>query len=150
MRKSQRKVSASSEPSEDAPEEVGHEEKYKTVVSSGHSALRALLTMNGGAIILSLTFLDHVWKEKIPAQTMGIFVIALSWYIGGIFAALLSYGSIFVTNCFSSVKWRKSSNAAFVVTIICGLSSLGAFVSGSWNAIGAFRSVIASLPRVVP
>jgi hypothetical protein len=128
-------------------QEVGHVQKYETVVSSGQSALRALLTMNGGAVVVFLTCLDHLWikdgsRAVIPPGSFSVFVLALSWYIGGIFAALLSYGSIFVTNCFSSIKWEKSSDAAFVVTLIAGLSSLAAFLIGSWEAVGAFRSVL--------
>jgi hypothetical protein len=43
--------------------EVDRSKKYDTVVSSGQSALRSLLTMNGGAIIVFLTFLGHLWDR---------------------------------------------------------------------------------------
>ena len=106
--------------------------------------------MNGGAVVVFLTCLDHLWekagaKAVVPTHSFGIFVLALSWYIGGIFAALLSYGTIFVTNCFSSIKWEKSSHAAFVVTLLSGIISLVAFLIGSWEAVGAFRSVLAAV-----
>ena len=126
--------------------EVGHEKKYDTVVSSGQSALKALLTMTGGAIIVFLTFLGHLWDKgtgSVPAESMLLFIGALGWWISGIFAALLSYGSIFITNCFSSIKWRRSANGAFVVTMLCGIASLVCFLGGSLKAIGAFRSVTA-------
>jgi len=129
---------------------VGRVEKYETVVSSGQSALRALLTMNGGAVIVFLTFLGTLWdRGKIPQQTMPLFVAALAWWIGGIFSTLLSYGSIFVTNCFSSINWHRSSNAAFVVTLICGFASLVCFLIGSWRAIDGFQSVPLPPPRGV-
>lgn len=120
--------------------------KYDTVVSSGQSALRALLTMNGGAIVVFLTFLGHAWdKGAVQHQSLSLFVTALSFFIAGVFFALLSYGSIFVTNCLSSEDWPKSANGAFGVTIACGLASIVCFFGGSWRAIDAFRSVTALL-----
>ena len=122
-------------------EEVGRVKKYETVVTSGQSALRALLTMNGGAVIVFLTLLGHVWdKGKVlPPRSMDVLVAALVWWIAGIFSALLSYGSIFVTNCFSSIGWKRSSNAAFVVTLLSGISSLACFLIGSLRAVAAFQ-----------
>jgi len=122
-------------------EEVGRVKKYETVVTSGQSALRALLTMNGGAVIVFLTLLGHVWDQGklVPVPTMEILVAALVWWITGIFSALLSYGSIFVTNCFSSIDWPRSSNAAFVVTIVSGVTSLACFLIGSLRAVAAFQ-----------
>ena len=126
--------------------EVGQVKKYETVVGSGQSALRALLTMNGGAIIVFLTFLGHVWDHgKITPESMTIFIAALAWWIGGIFSALMSYGAIFVTNCLSSVNWKRSSDGAFAVTVACGLISLVCFLIGSWRAVDAFQSVTMSL-----
>lgn len=122
--------------------------KYDTVVSSGQSALRALLAMNGGAIIVFLTFVGHLFdQEKMPAQSIPFFVAALLCFIGGIVLALLSYGSIFITNCFSSVNWRRSSNVAFVVTMLCGFGSLAGFVGGSLKAVHAFQSVAGALSK---
>ena len=133
----------------ESPAEVDKVKKYDTVVSSGHSALRALLTMNGGAIIVFLTFIGHLLDKQgaIPQQSMRIFVTALLWFIAGIFFALLSYGSIFVTNCFSSINWHKTSNGAFVVTLLCGLGSLAGFLAGSWRAVEAFQFLT---PRLSP
>lgn len=121
---------------------VGRVKKYETVVSSGQSALRALLTMNGGAVIVFLTFLGHLWgNERVAPQSMSVFSAALTWWIAGIFATLLSYGSIFVTNCFSSIDWNKSSHGAFVVTLLCGFASVVFFLIGSGYAIRGFQSV---------
>lgn len=133
----------------ESPAEVDKVKKYDTVVSSGQSALRALLTMNGGAIIVFITFIGHLLNNKgtIPQQSMRIFVTALLYFIAGIFFALLAYSAIFVTNCFSSVNWHKSSNGAFAVTLLCGFGSLAGFLAGSWRAVEAFQSLT---PRLSP
>ena len=138
MNESEATVSASTR---QGTTEVSRVKKYDTVVSSGQSALRALLTMNGGAIIVFLTLLGHVWDKGkvIPPQSMQVLVAALVWWIVGTFSALLSYSAIFVTNCFSTYNWHRSSNAAFVMTALCGLSSLVCFLVGSLRAVDSFE-----------
>jgi len=97
--------------------------------------------MNGGAIIVFLTLLGHVWdKDKvIPQESMQSLVAALVWWIAGTFSVLLSYSAIFVTNCFSTYNWHRSSNLSFAVTVLCGLSSLICFLIGSLKAVDAFK-----------
>lgn len=122
--------------------EVDPVKKYDTVVSSGQSALRALLTMNGGATIAFLTFIGHLWqKGALPRESSDLFVAALQLFIYGTFLAVLAYGTIFLTNCFSSVAWRITSNVMFVVTVLCGFASVGCFLVASFRAVEAFKSV---------
>ena|SRR5947207_7244478 len=138
------------EPSQPAPvvAEVDRVKKYDTVVSSGQSALRALLTMNGGAIIVALTLLGHLLdKPAGPPLDVRTFVAPLSCLVGGIFWALLAYCAIFVTNCFSVIDWRRSSDVAMVITFIGGFGSLSCFSIGSWLAIDAFRTATVQLVR---
>ncbi|HEV7921810.1 MAG TPA: hypothetical protein VGR02_13560 [Thermoanaerobaculia bacterium] len=128
--------------------DVDRATRYATVVSNGQSALRALLTMNGGAILVFLTFLGHLWdKAEGPIPSIGIFVGALSWFICGIALALVAYSFIFVSNCFSLIDRHGLSDGALVVTFIGGLGSLICFPIGSWRAIEAFQSATALLPR---
>src|SRR3954452_10280363 len=111
----------------EAPEEVNRLKKYETVVSSGQSALRALLTMNGGATIAFLTFIGHLWdKGTLTSASVHPFVGALKLFIWGTFFAVLGYGLIFLTNCFSYIahkKWAKLvSNAIFFFTVLSGIA----------------------------
>jgi hypothetical protein len=122
--------------------EVGHEKKYETVVSSGQAALKALLTMNGGATIAFLTLIGHLWdKGTMPADSIHLFVDALQLFIYGTFVTVLAYGTIFLTNCLSSQGWRKSSNWMFGFTVFCGFVCVGCFLFASWRAVEAFQSV---------
>ena len=122
--------------------------KYATVVTSGQSALRALLTLNGGATIAFLTFMGHLWdKGTVPPGSSHILIGALKLFVYGAFFAVLAYGTIFLTNCLSSVHWHKSSNAMFAITVICGFISLACFLAASWRAVAGFDSVSVLLSR---
>ena len=128
--------------------DVAREKKYEAAVSNGQSALRALLAMNSGAIVVFLTFLGNLWgKVSVPEPSIRIFVDALLWFIVGIAFALIAYGSIFVSNCFSVINRHKASNVAIAVTVVGGFVSLFCFPVGSYKAIKAFQSITALLPK---
>lgn len=125
------------------------------MVSSGQSALKALLTMNGGATIAFLTFIGHLWdKSTMPPTSVDLFVEALQLFIYGTFVTVFAYSMIFVTNCLSYrysktfVTQRPSyrnyknwSDLMFGVTTICGATALVFFLLASWRAVEAFQSV---------
>jgi hypothetical protein len=124
------------------PAEVGHLKKYETVVSSGQSALRALLTMNGGATIAFLSFIAHLLDNKtLSPGSVALFVPALQHFIYGTFFTVLAFGTIFLTNCLSSRKWHRLSDGMFGVTVLCGFASIGYFLAASRSAVEAFQSV---------
>lgn len=131
--------STSTMPSTHAHRQIDHLMKYKTVVSSGQSALRALLTLNGGATVAFLAFIGHVMVSgKMPVESGRVFVGAMQWFIYGTFSAVLAYGTIFLTNCLSHEEWRRSSNVMFGLTLLCGLASLAFFLAGSGQAVHGF------------
>jgi hypothetical protein len=135
-------------------DEVAKEKKYDTIVSSGQSALRALLTINGGSVVVFLTFMGHLLdKGSVGPETMREFVVAFGFFLGAIAMTLMSYGAIFLTNCFSSQipkdkKWEKVSDRTFYVTVAFGLVALLSFIAGGVTAIMAFASAAGSIiPR---
>ena len=131
----------------ETPVHVHPLKKYDTVVSSGQAALRALLTMNGGATIAFLTFIGHLLeKGTLPRDSVHVFVGALQLFIYGTFFAVLAYGTIFLTNCLSSREWDRSSMAMFVFTVLCGFASIGCFLGASRRAMEGFESVTNLLP----
>lgn len=123
--------------------EVGHEKKYETVVSSGQSALKALLTMNGGAIIAFLTFIGHLWeKDRLPRpESVSLFVTALEILVVGTFLTVLAHGTIFLTNVLSRIERPRASDRMFIVTLVIGFLSAGCFLVASLFAVHFFLSV---------
>jgi hypothetical protein len=123
------------------PGQVDRVKKYDTVVSSGQSALRALLTLNGGATIAFLTFIGHLWdKGTLSSESSHLFVAALQMFIYGTLSVVLAYGTIFLTNCLSSVEWKKSASAMFGVTVLFGFTSVGCFLTASWRAVEGLQA----------
>jgi len=122
--------------------EVDRLKKYDTVVLSGQSALRALLTLNGGATIAFLTFMGHLWeKGSLPVQSTDAFIGALRYFVYGTFAAVVGYGTIFLATGLSLYGWRKLTNWMSGVTVIVGGVSLAYFLIASWRAVAGFHSL---------
>jgi hypothetical protein len=136
-----------------APRQVDRLKKYDTVVISGQAALRALLTMNGGATIAFLAFIGHLLdKGTVTPASVQPFVGALNPFITGTFFAVLAYGLIFLTNCFSYIahkKWAKIvSHGFFGLTVLSGITSITYFLVGSSRAVDAFQSVKIAMSSV--
>lgn len=136
-------VGEAAKPTAKTPKEVASEKKYETVVSSGQAALRALLTINGGAIIAFLTFVGHLWeKDRLPpAESVRLLVVALDILVLGTFLTVLAYGTIFLTNVLSRIERTKASDGMFVVTLVVGFLSAGCFLVASLFAVNFFLSV---------
>lgn len=113
--------------------------KYSTVVSSGQSALKAFLTMNGGASLAFLAFIGNAIREhSLNEHAGGILVHAMQGFIYGTFMAVLAFGTIFLTNCLSIRNYERSSNVMFVMTLVCAFASAGFFLYGSATAVRGF------------
>lgn len=129
--------------------------KYDTVVTSGQAALRALMTLNGGATIALLTFIGHLAETKLKPESTAAFGGALSSFVYATFFAVLGYGTIFLTNTVSleltrrrikagkpePIGEREPSDWLFLATVGCGLISLILFVVGSNAAVRGFTLV---------
>jgi hypothetical protein len=131
------------------PAEVDIDKKYDTVVSSGQSALGALLTVNSGAIIAFLTFIGNLLEKRIvPREGVNGLVIALGFFVAGTFFAVLAYGMIFLTNCYSRINRAEHADRLFNITVVCGFISIGSFLFGVMQAVRTFWSIARLLSPV--
>jgi hypothetical protein len=119
---------------------------YQTAVSNGQSALKALLILNGGAAIAFLSFMGvAIQRAQLKPDVLEYFVFALWGFIFGAFAAVLSAGAIFLTNCCSYKNWTGAANFFFGVTCLIGLLAFAGFVYGGVEATAGFRAAAATL-----
>jgi hypothetical protein len=107
-------------------------DRYKTMVDSGQSTLKALLIMNGGATVTLLTFITHLTSKTETSLTSPlIFIYAICLFIVSTFLTVLSYGAIFATNCYSYKESNDKDSPKrkwwFNFTIIFVISSLVVF-----------------------
>ena len=132
--------------STDAAAEITSASKYKTTVLSGQATLKALLILNGAGAIAFLGFMGTaIQRIQMSPNVLDHFIAALWGFILGAFAAVLSSGAIFLTNCFSYVDWPKISYAFFFVTCLAGLAAFVGFIYGGVEATEGFRQAAGTL-----
>jgi len=132
-------------------EEIKKREKYGTIVSMGQETLKALLILNGAAAIAFLGFMGTALPRiKMGPEVLDPFIGAMWGFILGAFMAVFSYGAIFLTNCFSFVRWDRTSNAMFGVTCAVTLVAFGCFIYGGAMATKGFRGAAATLSAQLP
>jgi hypothetical protein len=113
-------------------------ETYKSMISIGTEALKALQLINGGAIVAVLAYLGQVSQgshlAKFAARPIGFF-------LGGLCAATLAFLGTYLTQLtlFNEIvtgrAFRPKHKTWLLATMLLALLSLVLFACGSFVAI---------------
>jgi len=109
------------------------------MVSLSTEALKAVLLLNGGAVVALLAYLGQASSRAELARRAAC---PLTWFVVGLVLAALAFGSAYLTQLalfnesglgdkFKGVKHRVWLNAALVLA----LSSLACFAGGAYTSI---------------
>jgi hypothetical protein len=119
-------------------------ELFKSVIQSGHAALKYLFLLNGGAGVAVLALIGHLSTSAIAAAQVNKFACPLlSFAVGLTFAATGSGLTYLVQRAFSSRK-RRLGRRLNNVTVLLSAGSIIAFGIGSALAYFAIQAMAAS------
>jgi hypothetical protein len=112
-------------------------ETYKSMISIGTEALKALQLINGGAIVALLAYLGHAPKSPNLSHEVGkplvLFVLGLvSATLAFLFTYLTQY---YLFNDFFETEKRDRHVSWLVTTIVVALLSVAFFTAGSIVAV---------------
>jgi len=119
-------------------------ETYKSMINIGTEALKALILINGGAIVALLAFLGQVqYGSELAAMSfrpMSLFVLGL---VFAILAFLGTYFTQFVlfNECVNNKIKGLKHTFYLVITVLLLLLSLVSFVFGSYSTLYLFSYV---------
>jgi hypothetical protein len=127
-------------------------EVFKSALEAGQTALKTLITINGGAAAALLAFLSSLVSKQPNPTLQASLSKALAVFVGGValagvstaaryltqFAAARNAESNYLTNK-PSKGWMRAANTFIGVSIVSGLGSLAAFCIGGWLAYLALR-----------
>jgi len=100
--------------------------------------IKALLLINGGAVVALLAFLGKIWSPDNPASPT--IVPAIAWFLGGtICAVMVGCSSYFAQSFFTHYK-NKIGIGFQVFAILIGICSLGCFGTGAFKACDSFTN----------
>jgi len=128
-------------------------------IESGHSVLRAIALINGGAVIVLLGFIGVLAdKNKLSADDLHAVADSLLWFARGIFCTAVASGAAFLVNYSTAIghaakpqdlvhpyvhvcptsRWCNAiANFGAVVAIFAGLLAVLAFGAGAGSIYAA-------------
>lgn len=121
--------------------EAHAQETYKSMLSISVEGMKALLLINGGAIVALLTFLGNAKAGKELAQCSGV---PLAAFVFGVIFTVITFVFAYATQfaLFNETvrpeKYRGPKHMAFVyLSLLFILLSLIAFIVGCFTSISA-------------
>lgn len=112
-------------------------EGFRSVIQSGQSALKSCILINGGASVALLAFAGHLVRQAEPAISVRSVALAMSAFVGGVFAGGLASGLTYLSQWFFADDWDKTGLSLNIAAILVGLASLGCFCWGGYLAYSA-------------
>jgi hypothetical protein len=113
-------------------------ETYKSMISVGTEALKALQLLNGGAIIALLTYLGHASARLCLAPRA---TCPVTWFITGLLAGTAAFVTTYFTQLAlyneSVLRAKKRHPILLWLTVVLALLSLLAFGVGAFTSIAA-------------
>lgn len=119
----------------------GRLEMFRSVISSGQSAIKSSFLLNGGAAVAMLAFIGHL--AQFSAAKVPEFAACLIPFAFGVLAISLTAGITYLTQWFyaSNRKWaQKVGFWLNLFSILLGFSSYGLF---AWGLFKTYHSFVA-------
>jgi hypothetical protein len=113
-------------------------EMLRSTISTGQSALKSALLINGGAAVALLAFIGSIWTSDNAAKALPEISLALLLYVSGVLSAAIAAGFTYLSQAGFGHEFGEISRS--VGYIGRWLAVLGVFASyvlfgyGSWLA----------------
>ncbi len=119
-------------------------EMLRTVITTGQSALKSSLLINGGAAAALLAFIGGLWGKAGAKTVLPNLSYGLSLFVWGVLSAACASGATYLSQAGFSGDLGKHSQVigqvARGLAIICVISSYLLFACGAWQAYIAVSS----------
>jgi hypothetical protein len=119
-------------------------ELFRSVIQSGHAALKSLFLLNGGAAVAVLALVGHLSTSPIAAGQVNKFACPLAWFtVGLVLAATASCFTYLVQTAFAARQKRRGRLLNYLTMSLSG-GSIIAFIVGGATAYLAIQGIAAS------
>ncbi len=126
---------------------VANIEIFKSVITTGANAAKAILIINGGGAISLLAFLGNIWtKSPAPEVISSVAFSLLMFGIGVLLAGMCSGFTYAAQYCYGNSpfegtsRWKKWGHGFSITAISFGV---GSFLTFGWGVYLAYASMAA-------
>lgn len=119
----------------------GQLEMFRSVITSGQSAIKSSFLLNGGSAVALLAFIGHLAQVK-PAL-VATFAECLMPFCYGVLAVAVTAGCTYLSQWFYASSKSCARKIGFALNILCivlGLSAYGFFL---WGLFSTYRLFVA-------
>jgi len=119
-------------------------EMLRTVITTGQSALKSALLINGGAAAALLAFVGGIWGKPEAKAALPNIAYGLSLFVWGVLSAACASGATYLSQAGFNGELGKRSQAvgeiARGLAIACVIAAYVLFACGAWQAYVAVSS----------
>lgn len=119
----------------------GQLEMFRSVITSGQSAIKSSFLLNGGAAVALLAFIGHLAQVK-PALVPA-FAECLMPFCYGVLAVAVTSGCTYLTQWFYASPKSCAKKFGFALNILCILLGLSAYGFFLWGLFCSYRFFVA-------
>lgn len=121
-------------------------------INTGEQALKAMLTVNGGAAIALLAYLGSFAKSDVALPVPASMILALQLFVGGVLCAMAAFGSRFFSQAGFGSEFGPGSakigiHGRRVAILLGALSFLGFGIGGFTASQGLAEQAMARTVR---
>lgn len=124
-----------------------HENQLKmldAVITTGQSALKSALLINGGASVALLAFIGKIWGNVDTQQTLEAFSVALIYFVFGVLSSAIAAGATYFSQAgyaeeFGRISFRIG-RLGHVTAVLGVFGGYFLFGRGAWLAFQAIGS----------
>ena len=113
-------------------------EMLRATITTGQSALKSALLINGGAAVALLAFIGSVWSSNKTVEALPEITSALLLYVFGVLAAAVAAGATYFSQAGYGNEFGKASKyvgrIGHVLAVLGVLASYVLFGRASWLA----------------
>lgn len=117
-------------------------EMLRSVITTGQSALKSSLLINGGASVAILGFIGSVWSDSKTTSMLPSLSISLLLFVWGVLSAAIAAGATYVSQAGYGREFGSKSQAigrfCHVVAVLGVVGAYAFFGLGAWRAYVAF------------
>lgn len=116
-------------------------EMFRSVITSGQSAMKSAFLLNGGAAVALLAFIGHL--AEINPIKVASFASGLLPFTLGVLAIAVTSGLTYLSQWLYASSNPRAQKTGFVLNILCILLGLGSYVLFAWGLFTAQRLFLA-------
>lgn len=116
-------------------------ELFRSVITSGQSAIKSSFLLNGGAAVALLAFIGHLAQFR--PEKVSEFGACLMPFAFGVLASAVTSGSTYLSQWLYASPLAWARKAGFAINIICILLAIGSYLLFAYGLFAIYRLLVA-------